>query len=187
MLIRFNLSKKSIGFILLILIGLFSAPSISRDDVALTLEEQIVAIKGEMIQLGREIKLLEDVFLYPPENKVALYLAMNVGKLFTLQKISLVINEEPVADYVYSGREESGLKKGAAQRIYIGNHVPGDYELRLVLYGIGPHGRQYKRAVSHKFTKDNVAKMMQVVVYDDAHRQQPAFIVEDVALCQSCK
>lgn len=175
--------QKIITFTLLMLVA---TTVLARDNVELTLDEQIVAIKEEMLQLGREVKLLEDVFLYPPESKIALYLSMNVGNLFTLQKISLVINEERVADYLYSGREESGLKKGAAQRIYIGNHVPGEYEMRLVLYGVGPHGRQYKRAVSHRFTKQEKEKIMQVVVYDDAHRQQPAFFVEDVALCRSC-
>ena len=170
----------------LVLMLVFSVPVISKDNAELSLDEQIVAIKEEMIQLGQEIKLLEDVFLYPPENKVALYLAMNVGKLFTLQKISLFINDEKVTNYVYSNREESGLKKGAAQRIYVGNHIPGDYELRLVLQGIGPHNRQYKRAVSHRFTKETKAKVMQVVVYDDAHRQQPDFIVEDITLCKLC-
>ena len=170
----------------MVLLVLSSNSVLSKDNVELSLDEQIIAIKEEMVQLGREIKLLEDVFLYPAESKVALYLSMNVGKLFTLEKISLVINDELVTEYDYSGREESGLKKGAAQQIYIGNYLPGEYEMRLVLYGVGPHGRKYKRAVSHRFSKDRKAKVMQVIVYDDAHRQQPAFLVEDVELCKSC-
>jgi len=174
--------KIVIGIVLLVNM----TPLIAIENSELTLDEQIVAIKEEMIHLGTEIKLLEDVLLYPPKNKVALYLSMNIGKLFTLQTLRLVINEEMVANYTYSKREESGLKSGAAQRVYVGNYLPGKYNLRMIMEGVGPHGRQYKRAVSHQFEKKDKAKLMQVVVYDDAHRQQPDFLVEDIDLCKTC-
>jgi len=156
-------------------------------NVGLTIDEQIVEIKKEMVLLGREIKVLEDLFLYPPETKVSLYLSMDVGKLFILKSIDLIIDDELVAEYLYSGREESGLKKGAAHQIYIGNYMPGQYSLRLVMKGIGPHGRFYKRAVGKTFTKEERAKVMQVVIYDDIRRQQPAFLLGDVSLCKACQ
>ena len=152
----------------------------------LSLDEQIVAMKAEMVDLGQAIKSLEDTLLYPPENKLAIYLSMNVGLLFDLSAVRLHINNELIAEYEYSNREEAGLSKGAAQKLFIGNYIPGKYNLRAIFTGIGPHGRPYKRAVSHRFSKSSQAKVLKLVVYDNVHKQQPEFLVEDVKLCKVC-
>jgi len=177
---------KTIILPIVVLITLSLNVVIAEETEELSLDEQIVAIKAEMVDLGQAIKSLEDILLYPPENKLAVYLSMDVGLLFDLDTLRLHINNELIAEYEYSDREETGLSKGAAQKLFIGNYMPGKYNLRAIFTGVGPHGRPYKRALSHQFTKSKLAKVLKLVVYDNVHKQQPEFLVEDVKLCKAC-
>lgn len=156
------------------------------ENTELTLDEQIITTKLEMLALGYELKLLEDELLYPPGSKISFYLAKDVGKLFQLHNVKLVINDEVVADYDYSPTEESGLNAGAVHNLFVGNYLPGSYQLRAILKGTGPHGRHYKRAVSLDFEKTQNPNLFEIIIFDDVHKQQPVFLVKEIPPCRGC-
>lgn len=148
----------------------------SFDDIDL----QINALKKEMIELGRDIKVLEEVLLYPPEERVSIYLSMDIGKLFDLESVKLTINNEVLVNQIYSDREEHGFKQGAAQQLYLGNYAPGKYMLRAIFTGKGPHGRSFKRAVKFVFTKERRPKTLEIVIEDNMREQQPEFVIKEI-------
>jgi len=155
----------------------------STDNVekGLSLQQQIDTQKAEMIQLGRDIKVLEDVLLYPSKTRVSVYLTMDVAKLFSLEKVKLLLNDKVVAEHVYSAREVKGFGKGSSQRLFIGNMGPGKYKLTAIFLGKGPRGRPYKRGVKVLFLKEHDAKILEISVEDDVKKQQPAFYIRDVS------
>jgi len=163
--------------------AVFNQTVLASDDEEkeLSLQEQINTQKQEMIEIGRDIKMLEEVLLYPSKSRVSVFLVMDVAQLFVLEKIKLLLNNELVAEQVYSTREVTGFGKGAAQRLYIGNLEPGKYKLTAIVLGIGPRGRPYKRGVSGVFIKDNKRKIFEITVEDDVSKQQPVFYINDVS------
>ena len=49
----------------------------------------------------------------------------------------------------------------------------GEHELVAILIGIGPHKREYRRAISFKFTKTTEAKAIEIQLRDDSGKLQP--------------
>lgn len=175
---------RTIFVIKLLIIFAFSVSlSWASDDleIELSLQEQITTQKQEMIELGRDIKMLEEVLLYPAKSRVSVYLSMDVAELFSLEKIKLLLNDEQVMEQIYSTREVMGFSKGASQRLFIGNLLPGKYKLTAIFSGKGPRGRPYKRGVTGHFEKANTQKILEISVQDDTSKQQPVFFIKDVS------
>jgi len=161
--------------------------AMSDENDELSLEQQIIAIKEEMLELGNGIKSLEDIFLYPPESRVSVYLSLDIGNLFLLHNVTLYVDDEKVSEYFYTAQEETGLNKGAVHLLHVENYLPGGYLVKALFEGIGPHGRKYRRAVSHRIIKGKSAKVLKIRIYDDVHTQQPIFMVENVNQCEKCQ
>ena len=85
------------------------------------------------------------------------------------------VNGEVKTYYLYTERQVNALYRGGVQRLYVGNVNQGDHELTAYFVGIGPENREYKRAVSVKFTKDEDPVALELSVIDSTSKQQPLF------------
>jgi hypothetical protein len=144
-----------------------------------TLDEDTQGLKKQVLDLNRDLFLLEEELLFPSNTQTAVFVAMDVGEFFGLDSVELKIDNKAVANYLYTEREESALVKGGVQRLYIGNLKAGDHELVAVFTGGGPHARDYRRATSVKFEKGIGPKYIELTISDRASKQQPEFVVKE--------
>ena len=54
-----------------------------------TLEGRIEAVKSDVIKLNRDLLVLEEELLFPASTQVALFVSMDVGKLFSLDSVAI--------------------------------------------------------------------------------------------------
>ncbi|MDT0595025.1 hypothetical protein [Glaciecola petra] len=139
------------------------------------LSEQIETLKQAMINLNRDLFILEEDLLFPSSTQVAVYLSMDVGEYFGLDAVEIRINGEVKTYYLYTNRQVNALYRGGVQRLYVGNVGQGDHELTAYFVGIGPQNREYKRAVSIEFDKDEDPVAIELSVVDSTAKQQPTF------------
>lgn len=144
-----------------------------------TLDEDVQGLKKQVLDLNRDLFLLEEELLFPSNTQTAVFVAMDVGEFFGLDSVELKIDNKAVANYLYTEREASALVKGGVQRLYIGNLKAGDHELVAVFTGGGPHARDYRRATSIKFEKGIGPKYIELTISDRASKQQPEFVVKE--------
>jgi hypothetical protein len=144
-----------------------------------TLDEDVQGLKKQVLDLNRDLFLLEEELLFPSNTQTAVFVSMDVGEFFGLDSIELKIDNKPVANYLYTERETAALIKGGVQRLYIGNLKAGDHELVAVFTGGGPHDRDYRRAASVKFEKGIGPKYIELTISDRASKQQPEFVVKE--------
>jgi hypothetical protein len=144
-----------------------------------TLDEDVQGLKKQVLDLNRDLFLLEEELLFPSNTQTAVFVAMDVGEFFGLDSVELKIDNKAVANYLYTEREASALVKGGVQRLYIGNLKAGDHELVAVFTGGGPHARDYRRATSVKFEKGIGPKYIELTISDKASKQQPEFVVKE--------
>jgi hypothetical protein len=144
-----------------------------------TLDEDTQGLKKQVLDLNRDLFLLEEELLFPSNTQTAVFVAMDVGEFFGLDSVELKIDNKAVANYLYTEREASALVKGGVQRLYIGNLKAGDHELVAVFTGGGPHARDYRRATSVKFEKGIGPKYIELTISDRASKQQPEFVVKE--------
>src|SRR5208282_1460176 len=143
------------------------------------LDQQIQDLKKDVVDLNRDLFVLEEELLFPANTQVAVFVSMDVGDFFALDSISLKIDNREVGNYLYTPREVAALIKGGVQRLYVGNLKAGGHELVALFNGKGPNDRPYKRGASIKFEKGVGAKYLELKITDRARRQQPEFEIRD--------
>jgi hypothetical protein len=144
-----------------------------------TLDEDVQDLKKQVLDLNRDLFLLEEELLFPSNTQTAVFISMDVGEFFGLDSVELKIDNKDVANYLYTEREAEALVKGGVQRLYIGNLKAGEHELVAVFTGQGPHTRDYRRAASLVFEKGIGPKYIELTISDREIKQQPEFMVKE--------
>ena len=60
----------------------------------------------------------------------------------------------------------------------LGNVKAGSHEIVAVFNGEGPNGREYRRAASYRFDKNDKAKYIELAIKDSAQSLQPDFFID---------
>jgi hypothetical protein len=143
------------------------------------LDQDIQGLKKDVVDLNRDLFVLEEELLFPANTQVAVFISMDVGDFFSLDAVTLKIDQKEVANYLYTPREVEALNKGGVQRLYLGNLKAGPHELVAFFSGQGPHERDYRRGATLKFEKGIGAKYLELKINDRQRRQQPEFEIKD--------
>jgi hypothetical protein len=140
-----------------------------------TMQQDMQALKEKVLQVNRDLFVLEEDLLYPSSTQVNVFVSYDALPYFQLDGVSVKINDRPVSNHLYTEREIKAMNRGAVQRLFTGNLPTGEHELVAVVTGIGPEGRDYKRAVSIEFEKTSGTKYIELKIEGDNLRQQPTF------------
>jgi hypothetical protein len=153
-----------------------AAPASGAD--AATLDGRVQDIKSDVIKLNRDLLVLEEELLFPANTQVALFVSMDVGKMFELDSVQIKLDDKMVSSYLYTPLEVAALHRGGVQRIYLGNLKVGEHELVAYFTGKGPHDRDYKRGATVKFEKSTDPKYIELRIKDSEAKLQPEFDVK---------
>ena len=145
---------------------------------AATLDGRIQDVKNDVIQINRDLLVLEEELLFPASTQVALFVSMDVGKMFELDSVQVKLDDKVVASYLYTPLEVQALHRGGVQRVYLGNLKVGNHELVAFFTGKGPHERDYKRGTTVKFDKSTDPKYIELRITDSSAKLQPEFDVK---------
>jgi hypothetical protein len=154
------------------------APPTAGDGPASSLDSRIQDVKGDVIRLNRDLLVLEEELLFPASTQVALFVSMDVGKLFELESVQVRLDDKIVTNYLYTPREVQALHRGGVQRVYLGNLRAGTHELVAYFTGGGPHERDYKRGTTIKFDKGTEPRYIELQIKDSEAKLQPEFEVK---------
>ena len=143
------------------------------------LDETVQDLKKDVVDLNRELFVLEEELLFPANTQVAVFVSMDIGEFFALDSLSLKIDNKEVANYLYTPREAEALLKGGVHRVYLGNLKVGEHQLVAFFSGKGPNQRDYKRGANLKFEKGVGAKYLELKITDRQRKAQPEFAIKD--------
>lgn len=144
-----------------------------------SLDQDVQSLKKEVLDLNRDLFLLEEELLFPANSQVAFFISMDVGEYFDLDAIKLKIDGKDVSNYLYTEREVSALHRGGVHRMHMENLKVGDHELVAVFTGKGPNVRDYRRGATMNFKKGIGAKYVELKITDRVTKQQPEFIIKE--------
>lgn len=164
------------GLLVLLLLALVLGPMSSHGE---GLDDELESLRDQVLQLNRELFLLEEELLFPANTQVAVFLSMDVGEFFELDSVELRIGDRAVSSYLYTEREVEALHRGGVHQLYLGNLRSGEHELVAVFTGKGPHERDYRRATQLQFVKGIGARFLELRISDRESRQQPEFLVRE--------
>ena len=143
------------------------------------LDETVQDLKKDVVDLNRELFVLEEELLFPANTQVAVFVSMDIGEFFALDSLTLKIDNKEVANYMYTPREAEALLKGGVHRVFLGNLKVGEHQLVAFFAGKGPNERDYKRGANIKFEKGVGAKYLELKITDRQRKAQPEFAIKD--------
>jgi len=143
------------------------------------LDQEVQGLKKDVVDLNRDLFVLEEELLFPANTQVAVFLSMDEGDFFALDSVQLKIDQKEVINYLYTPREVEALLRGGVHRLYLGNLKVGKHELVAFFSGKGPNDRDYKRGASLSFEKGIGAKYLELKINDRQRKQQPEFEIKD--------
>jgi hypothetical protein len=168
-------------FCLALGVALLALPAavFGNDGGAQSLDAEVQDLKGAVLDLNRELFMLEEELLYPANTQVAVFLSMDIGEFFALDSVQLEVDGKEVGNYLYTEREVQALHRGGVQRLFLGNLKTGRHEIIAIFTGVGPHGRDYRRGARLDFDKGIGAKFVELQISDRVSKRQPEFMVSE--------
>jgi hypothetical protein len=164
---------------LVVFFGISPASAEPAPEQDKALDQQVQDLKQAVLELNRELFILEEEMLFPGNTQVSVFLSMDIGNYFKLDSVQLHIDDKELASYLYTEREVKALLRGGVQRLYLGNLKSGEHELVAFFTGIGPNGRDYKRGATVTFSKGIGPKYLELKIVDSVAMQQPDFEVRE--------
>lgn len=142
------------------------------------LDGRIESLKASVLQLNRDLLVLEEELLFPASTQMAVFVSMDVGQLFALESVQVRLGDRVVANHLYTPNEVAALHRGGVQRLYLGNLKTGRHELTAYFTGQGPHSRDYRRATTVQVEKAAGPRYVELRIEDSTGKLQPEFKVK---------
>jgi len=140
-----------------------------------SLDDDMEDIKQALVELKRDLVVLEEDLHFPASSQVSVFLSMDIGDFFQLDAVTLKVNGEQVAHHLYTERQVDALYRGGVQQVYLGNVRQGDNEITAFFTGRGPSGRDYRRAATIPFEKSFEPVFVELKISDSLAKYQPDF------------
>ncbi|MCG8673034.1 MAG: hypothetical protein MI867_26805 [Pseudomonadales bacterium] len=144
-----------------------------------SLELEMQALKEKVLEINRDLFVLEEDLLFPSSTQINVFVSFDAKEYFALDGVTLKVDDRPISNHLYTKREVKALERGAVQRLFTGNLTTGDHELVAVVTGVGPEGRDYRRAISLDFEKSSGTKYIELKIIGDDLRKQPIFQLKE--------
>ncbi|PKM22436.1 MAG: hypothetical protein CVV10_04330 [Gammaproteobacteria bacterium HGW-Gammaproteobacteria-14] len=138
------------------------------------LSGQIQALKQGVLDLNRDLSMLERELLYP-SSESAVFVSVDVGTPIRLVDVNMALNGKNIGYHFYTEQEFTALTSGGLHRIFHGNLASGRHTLDVTITGYDPQGKDYQKTTSHTFTKGPGRKMLELRVVDDLTTMQHRF------------
>ncbi len=153
-----------------------SAPTPAAEQAAL--DARVQGLKAEVIRLNRDLLVLEEELLFPAGTQVAVFISMDVGRLFELESVQIKLDDKVISQHLYTPLEVQALHRGGVQRVFVGNLRAGTHAIDAFFTGRGPHERDYKRGTTLKFEKGTEPRYIELRIKDVLAKLQPEFEVK---------
>ncbi|WP_051202161.1 hypothetical protein [Ferrimonas senticii] len=142
------------------------------------LETEIEQLKQQVLELNRDLFILEEDLLFPANTQIAVFVSVDVGHFFKLDSVEVKLNDRDIAGALYTERQRHALEQGGIQRLFIGNVKSGEHTLTAIFNGTDQHGRRVQRAVNHRFVKQQEGVMLELKLADQTSNNRAEVEVE---------
>jgi len=143
------------------------------------LDGEIQAIKEEILEINRDILLLEELSLYPHAQQLIVLVSVANNSSINPATISLQLDGHTVSHHIYSGTEEAALQEGGVHRLYTGRLTDGEHRLEVSVTGKQGRGQAYNQQRSVVITKAPGRKYLELHLGPVENTAEPGLIIRE--------
>lgn len=129
-----------------------------------SLDEQVQSLKGEVININRELMLLQEKLVYPSNTEVSVFVSLQASNKFSLDSIDLQIDNKSVQKHVYTYRELEAMLNKGVQRLYTGNLANGKHQVTVKISGHTASNSGYEKSAAFTVSKENGPKLVELQI-----------------------
>lgn len=153
----------------------WSGAAVTADDAQTrrqqSLDEQVQQLKEEVLRIDQELQRLEERLVYPSSSQMALFLSLEPSPGFSLDSVSVRLDEQPFTSHVYAYRELEALLDGGVQRLRVANVTAGTHRLEVTVSGMTADDAEYSVTETFEFEKTTGPRLIELRVVNTGSRQ----------------
>ena len=169
----FQRRRLSVWAVMLMLAWPALAPAEADVEKAASVDMSVEQLRKQVIELNRDLFVLEEDLLFPASTQFAVFLSVETGEFLVLDAVKLKVDDEVVASHLYTARQVDALRRGGMQRLHMGNLKTGEHEVTVFVDGIGPENRPYRKAATYQLEKGTDTATLEVRIRDRSSDYQP--------------
>jgi hypothetical protein len=143
------------------------------------LDGEIQAIKEEVLEINREILLLEELSLYPHGQQLVVLVSVANNSTVNPDSISLQLDGHTVSHHIYTGSEGAALQEGGVHRLYTGRLTDGKHMLEVSVTGKQAGARAFHQQRSVTINKLPGRKYMELHLGPGANTSDPGLTIRE--------
>jgi len=129
-----------------------------------SLDEQVQSLKGEVININRELMLLQEKLVYPSNTEMSVFVSLSADKKFSLDSIALQVDGKPVQKHVYTYHELEAMLDKGVQRLYTGNLANGKHQVSVSISGRTSTNNKYEKSTAFTVEKKSGPKLVELKI-----------------------
>jgi hypothetical protein len=143
-----------------------------------SLDREIQVLKREVLELNRDIRLLEEAVLYPADERLVVFVSLSDDTSSRLNRVSITRGGQWLAGHDYSAEEAAALQAGSVHRLYEGRLEPGSHYLDIVLDGVKADGEAFAAKTLAKISKRAAPRFLELQLVPGGDGQAPGITVK---------
>jgi hypothetical protein len=169
----------SIFFLAVVALSLQAEERPESRESFIELDSEIQAIKAEILEINREILLLEEASLYPQGEQLVILVSIATGDPVAPQRITLRLDDDTVSQHDYSVSEVTALHQGGVHRLYVGRLNEGEHRLDISLSGMLPRDKDFRQQHSVTVNKSPGRKFMELQLGSEKNTSKPGVNIRE--------
>lgn len=122
------------------------------------------AVKDAVLELNKDLFLLEQELLSPITTQIGFYLSLQAPKSFTPLSIELKAGSLPSFYHLYTERQVEALHMGAVQPLMRDNIGPGEHPVQVVVLGKDRSGNSREVRLTTTVNKESAPLLLEIVL-----------------------
>ena len=143
------------------------------------LDGEIQAIKEEILEINRDILLLEESSLYPYGQQLVVLVSVANNSPVNPESISLQLDGHTVSHHVYTGSEGAALQEGGVHRLYTGRLSDGEHMLKVFVTVKQARGQAFHQQHSVAITKVHGRKYLELNLGQGESTAKPGLTIRE--------
>lgn len=127
-----------------------------------SLDEKVQSLRKDVFDLSKDLASLQKELLTPASTTISVFVSLDGQDALNLESIQLQVDNQTVANYLYSAGEQLSLRRGGVQRLYLGNVTIGPHRYHVAFSGKDESGKVRQGSLDGNFEKDITAKFLEL-------------------------
>jgi len=152
------------------------APPLPDANETLPLDDEMAAVRRSYVELRRDMLVADPSAIVPAGAQVAIYVSMDPQTQATLDAVSITVDGREICQQHYADREVGALKRGGADRLYVGSLPANAQMLAATFAGVTHDGKRYSVTTNVDLPATELPRYVELQLAHTSTKGQPDIV-----------